>query len=608
MASRRIHFMYACRAERAAPATRVACAGKDRTGPPVAPSAALMVTPTLLTTAPPVRAQDETPSGYPPRYQVIGEPNGFRVEGRERCPVFVRLSPGKTTLLITSEAGTLDTYDEEAGYFHSGTGYICGLFGYYRLLETLAALAMRNWNRPDTAPNEWSGVYQWALGRTKRALHFRGVYSEWQRLLALVPDQKRSLARAVFAATFEAGRPGCETWPELLAHPYLVQDILRYRAAASACHYAEELIGTLGDLLIRSRRRGASPQGIGERCIAYRERDQQSRELLWNHTDDYFREQRALRTEALAILSQDWKGLYASQGKAGRSLCRTLMNLPGGISGSMLRSFPIVEPLLTSPITDRLVLLTLLLFGKTVTDPTLLPAYWEGAIFARVSRQETLSALRRLATHQEHPLRPYRAGVAELVWFIADYCRTCRLEGTLPHTGKLPSLTEKAIVWHRQWQAEAEVRMQLAAEEAERLEQERLADPTPTAFPPIPLPKSPGVRFLGSVGAVYQEGKNMGHCIGGLATEARDGAYYLFHVEYDGQRASVQVSRQGEVIQSKGPHNADNTAAEFGKQVLSRWGSALRRRGRASSPRPDAGGSLFDAPLAENASATAWPF
>ena len=100
----------------------------------------------------------------------------------------------------------------------------------------------------------------------------------------------------------------------------------------------------------------------------------------------------------------------------------------------------------------------------------------------------------------------------------------------------------------------------------------------------------------------------MHHCIGGLASSARDGAYYLFHIEYDGQRASVQVSRQGEVIQSKGPHNADNTAAEYGKQVLSRWGSALRRRGRASSPRSDAGGSLFDAPLAENASATAWPF
>ena len=300
-----------------------------------------MSTTTISTAAPSVRGQDETPSGYPPRYQVIGEPNGFRVEGRDRCPAFVRLSPGKTILLITSDAGTLDLYDEEAGYFHSGIGYICGLYGYYRLLETLAAFVMHDWKRPDHTPNEWSGVYQWAIGRTKRALHFRGVYSEWRRLLALVPDPQRSLSRAVFAATFDASRPGCETWPEILSHPYLVQDILRYRAAASACHYAERLVRALGDSLLRSRERGARrPQGIGERCIAYRERDQQSRELAWEQPDDYDREQRALRTEALAILSQDWKGLYASQGKAGRSLCRTLMNLPGGISGSMLLQLP----------------------------------------------------------------------------------------------------------------------------------------------------------------------------------------------------------------------------------------------------------------------------
>ena len=151
--------------------------------------------------------------------------------------------------------------------------------------------------------------------------------------------------------------------------------------------------------------------------------------------------------------------------------------------------------------------------------------------------------------------------------------------------------------------------MQLAAEEAERREQERLADPTPTALPPIPLPKSPFVSFLGSVGAVYQEGKSMSHCIGGLASSAVDGAYYLFHIEYDGQRASVQVSRQGEVIQSKGPRNADNTAAEYGKQVLLRWGSALRKNARATSSR--AGGGTqdrFALPRAENASPTTWPF
>jgi len=571
-----------------------------------------MSTTTISTAAPSERGQDYTPSGYPPRYQVIGESNGFRVEGRDRCPAFVRLSPGKTVLLITSDPGTLDLYDEEEGYFHSGIGYTCGLYGYYRLLDTLAAFVMHDWKRPHHTPNEWSGIYQWATGRTKRALHFRGVYSEWQRLIALVPDPQRSLSRAVFAATFDASRPGCETWPGILSHPYLVQDILRYRGAASACHYAERQVRAVGDSLLQLRERDtglAVPQGIGERCLAYGERDVRSRELAWEHPDDYEREQRALRTEALAILAQDWKGLYSSQGKAGRSLCRTLMNLPGGISGSMLCNFPSVERLLTGPITDRLVLLALLLFGKTVYNQAALPDYWEGSIFAQASRQEILTAQRRLSAHLQHPVRPTREGVAELVWFIADYCRQCRQDGKPPHTGKLPGLTEKSIDWHRQWQAEAETRMRLATEEAERREQALLVDPTPTAFPPIPLPKNPAVRFLGSVGAVYQEGRDMRHCIGGLASSAVEGAYYLFHIEYGGTRASVQVSREGEVIQSKGTRNAENAAADYGRRILLRWGSTLRKNARTTWSRAGGGTQEGFALLpAENEDPRMWPF
>jgi hypothetical protein len=49
----------------------------------------------------------------------------------------------------------------------------------------------------------------------------------------------------------------------------------------------------------------------------------------------------------------------------------------------------------------------------------------------------------------------------------------------------------------------------------------------------------------------------------------------LFHVEYNGQRASVEVSRAGDVVEARGPCNEDNDAARYGAAILSRWGILL---------------------------------
>jgi hypothetical protein len=542
-------------------------------------------------------SQPGTPSGYPPRYSVFAEPNGFRVEGRDRRPAFVRLAPGNMAFLIAGEPEAFNGYDEEGGYFTNAEGYSCSLYGYHRLLETLAALVMQGWERPSQPPNEWSGIGGWALGRTKRALHFRGVYQEWQRLLGLVPETQRALSKAVFAATFDARRLGCETWPDLLRYPYLVRDILSFRAAASACHYATRLIEAVGEAVTWQRERASEtalilPEGIGERCIAYLERKARlEREMLSRSVNclaigvSLEREQRALRQEVLALLAQDWKALYSSNGTAGRALCRTLMNLPGGITGGMLCNFPLVESFLEKPPTDRLVLLAFLLFGRTLQCGVSLSSYWEGHIYARAQREDILAALQHLSAHLHRPLRPRRDGVAELVQYLADYCSQCRVEGIPPHTGNLTGLTKKAIRWHRQWQAEYEERWRLAQEAAEQRAQELLEDPTPTALPSLPVPDNPALSFLESIGAIHREGKSMGHCIGSLADQAVSGSCYLFHVEYQGECASVQVSRFGEVIQSYGPKNMINSASDYGRRVLGRWGGSLRKAARMSQER-----------------------
>lgn len=95
------------------------------------------------------------------------------------------------------------------------------------------------------------------------------------------------------------------------------------------------------------------------------------------------------------------------------------------------------------------------------------------------------------------------------------------------------------------------------------------------ARPPIGVSFHPSVRFLGTAAEVVAEGRAMHHCIATRIPHAVRGYCYLFHVEHKGQRASVEVSRAGDVIEARGPCNEDNGAARFGIAMLHKWGLAL---------------------------------
>lgn len=99
-----------------------------------------------------------------------------------------------------------------------------------------------------------------------------------------------------------------------------------------------------------------------------------------------------------------------------------------------------------------------------------------------------------------------------------------------------------------------------------------------------------GVRFLSSVGDVVQEGTDMQHCIAKYAEKAVSGHSYLFHVEHQGERASVEVDWYGHVVQACGPKNEDNVATEWGRTVLGKWGRGLKKAVPAST----SGTSRFD--------------
>lgn len=88
----------------------------------------------------------------------------------------------------------------------------------------------------------------------------------------------------------------------------------------------------------------------------------------------------------------------------------------------------------------------------------------------------------------------------------------------------------------------------------------------------MPVPTFEGIKFLETVEAIVSEGEQMNHCIGTYAERAVEGRCYLFHAEHEGEQASIEISPSGHVIQSYGPRNCRNRAAQWAEHILGTWG------------------------------------
>ena len=93
--------------------------------------------------------------------------------------------------------------------------------------------------------------------------------------------------------------------------------------------------------------------------------------------------------------------------------------------------------------------------------------------------------------------------------------------------------------------------------------------------PPIDLPENPEIRFLETPAEICEEGIRMGHCVETFSLEAIEGSAFIFHVEKDGESATVAVNAQGQVTQARGPLNERNRACKWATRVLRRWGRAM---------------------------------
>ncbi|MBX3422607.1 MAG: PcfJ domain-containing protein [Pirellulaceae bacterium] len=469
------------------------------------------------------------------KYRFTQYPDGFKVEAPDRVPVRVTLFP--TGFRIDSleaaprEPRQLMLFPELQ---EVEPELKLNLVQYPRLVETVADASMSNWSPPKPGI-PFRGVRIWAKKKTARALGKR-IHRQWQRLVAKIDPLVWRVQKAVYAAAPCLSTPLLHV-PELYQHPYLVSDILRYRAAAIAVN--------IGDTLCQWRRarqhEAALPQPGG---------------LAIMPLDIEYRY--SVRPEfAVQQMAADWQRLYSSTEVAYGSLRRTLMQLPGGISIWPHTVLPIVH--LVRPMTDRLELATLLRAVMIQRERLIDEGASHLRTFHYARRSEIREAMDLVAAELAMPLSHRRNdAIATFVQFLCDYPDQ--------HCGGLVSLARKSIAWHRD-----DGQRQQAALNALG----QLSEDTSTRLPPIPLPEEGGVRFLASVGEILEEGERMKHCIGSYTEPAVHGRCYLFHVDYGGTSATVEVGPNGRVRQSFGPRNSQNEATSYGRQVLSRWATGL---------------------------------
>ncbi len=458
-----------------------------------------------------------------PAYRFIKKPSGFCVERLPDDRLTVELEPW--ALWVRRER-------------HPGER--CSFYEGDRLALLIAKRLLGEDDAPASPPPPSSPYPYRPLPQAVREARAIATEVSLHRL-RLVAQVDPAVHQVQLLALRTAGRiPSLAQEAALYREPYILKDILTYRAAAIAfaClqselwrpvargHEGTEHPGGRhgsGGCLAQPATEDPSCNGIGEECgppVA---------ELL----------------DAMA----HWRGLFSPDGKPYRSLNRTLMNLPPEVPPELVCCLNRIK--LERPVVNWLEFTALMLgvstLGAAPSDAGLSRLH----IFQHATAAEIAHAMARIGSETNRELHPRRLeDLRFVVRFLCDYPE--------PYHGTLAGLAQRAIRWHRQ------------VHERQRLEQlvRSLGGPDrPTARPPIPLPTVPGITFLATVGEVAEEGARMKHCIATRAPDAIKGRCFLFHVDYRGERASVEVSADGNIADAEGPRNTANAAVWWGPRT-----------------------------------------
>jgi hypothetical protein len=260
----------------------------------------------------------------------------------------------------------------------------------------------------------------------------------------------------------------------------------------------------------------------------------------------------------------NWMGEFCPNRKIYPSLRRTLMNLPGAITYYLY--FNLKDFVLPETTKDRLKLFSYLMLGENFypnTDEKM-------KVILRSSEEKIREALKYMYEYFPHghlkfDLRSTKL-ISSLLHTIYDYPDEI---GEWDMLG----LAKRSQRYHHENELERQIRQ--AKEDALN----KKLSLSKTALPPIDLPENPNITFIDTYMDVVKEGNLMKHCIASYASRAVRGECYLFHVDYNGEMASVEVNLQGKVRQSYGPKDSINEASKYGSKELAEWGKNLMEKG-----------------------------
>lgn len=401
------------------------------------------------------------------------------------------------------------------------------LFDFFRLCKHIAETVASQWERPVEHRIPGMGDYtgspnqkftKWLVKQSDWAITTR-VRALWEHFVNTVPSPLvRDVQRKLFAASAGAGNFFPTYSPLFYKNEYLVRDVLTYRAAALAVLFCAPVLGI------------------------------------------YEPQNKPAQMHAFLAGMVHWRSLLSPTGKSYKSLNVTLDNLPGGVNGKVVRDLSKVS--LPRPMTDRITLLTYVYVGS-------MPLWGDReqrrvAVLAAIDRSSPEQMKRgwsRLAEHMQRntPLKIswQRIQVMEsLIPYLFD------MDEDPGPTSTFVSVVDHAIEAH-EFKREVEAQKVL----------EQYGSDKPLAVPPVALPKVNGkIHLLSTVGDLVNEGLTMRHCVASLnyAAQGIGGHSYFFHVEREGEAATVEVARYG-VTQSYGEGNTANRASRYASRILKKW-------------------------------------
>lgn len=256
------------------------------------------------------------------------------------------------------------------------------------------------------------------------------------------------------------------------------------------------------------------------------------------------------QTDAWAYRLRDWRALYVHPQSSARSVNRTLSLY--GDEASPLLQWGLRRVVMTAPL------------------PSIQHVDVLGALGMIRDNEGNFDAIDpRL---QEMVLKASSQQLGEAL-VLADEADSSLFSSEVPAVRLAEILTGAAL--GNLWEGRRRRTFSMVFEDALDRLRALLASFSETIRPPIPLPGSPGIMFLSTARAIVQEGAAMGHCVATRAPRALAGMSYLFHIEHAGARATAEVSREGKVLEVRGPCNSENAAVHYATRELERWAARI---------------------------------